>query len=189
MATVTSQRKPSIGGYARSMNIGIVGSNDRAVAIGRLLRGGGHHVTFGDPKADRAKQAAAMVGTESELPYRQAMCSDLLVLAVSRNEVDRAVTAVGSGSEAVIVDVVEGRPDHSAHSGAEMLAHKLDTHRVVRALINLPQPGSNIAICGDDALSKELLDKALRSSGCMTTDRGPLAKAAELEPPPPSGRV
>jgi predicted dinucleotide-binding enzyme len=180
---VTSQSNPSIRGYGRAMNIGIVGSNERAVAIGRLLRGGGHHVTFGDPAAERAKQAAAMTGTESELPYRQAMCSDLLVFALPRNEVDRAVTAVGSGSEAVIVDVIEGHPDQAARSGAEMLAHKLDTHRVVRALINLPQPGSNIAICGDDALSKELLDKALRSSGCITTDRGPLAKAVELEPP------
>jgi predicted dinucleotide-binding enzyme len=168
------------------MIIGIVGSNDRAVAIGRLLRSGGHHITFGDPRGkEQAKQAAAVVGTEPELPYRQAMRSDLLVFAVRRDEVDRAVTAVGSGSEAVIVDVTEGRPNQAPHSGAEMLAHKLDTHRVVRALINLPQPGSNIAICGDDERSKQLLDKALRSSGCITTDRGPLANAAELEPPGP----
>jgi predicted dinucleotide-binding enzyme len=153
------------------------------VAIGRLLRSGGHRVTFGDPSGERARRAAAVVGTESELPYHQAMRADLLVLAVPRNEVDRAVTAVGSGSEAVIVDVVETRPEHAPRSGAEMLAHKLDTHRVVRALINLPQPGSNIAICGDDTLSKELVGKALNSCGCITTDRGPLANAGELEPP------
>lgn len=166
------------------MIIGIVGSNDRAVAIGRLLRSGGHRVTFGDPAGSgRAKQAAAAVGTESESPYRQAMHSDLLVFAVRRDEVDRAVTAVGSGSEAVIVDVIDGRPAHAPHSGAEMLAHKLDTHRLVRALINLPQPGSNISICGDDELSKQLLDKALHSCGCVTTDRGPLARAGEIEPP------
>jgi predicted dinucleotide-binding enzyme len=168
------------------MNIGIVGSNDRARAIGRLLRSGGHHVTFGDPAgSERAKQAAAVVGTESELPYRQAMRSDLLVFAVRRDEVDRAVSAIGSGSEAVIVDVMEGRPKRAPHSGAEMLAHKLDTHRVVRALINLPQPGSNIAICGDDERSKQLLDEALHSCGCITTDRGPLSRAGELEPPSP----
>ncbi len=168
------------------MNIGIVGSDERAVAIGRLLRSGGHHVTFGDPAgSDRAQRAASAVGTESELPYRQAMCSDLLVFAVGRDEIDRAVTAVGSGSEAVIVDAVDGRPLHAAHSGAEMLAHKLDTHRVVRALINLPRPGSNVAICGDDERSKQLLDKALHSCGCITTDRGPLSRAAELEPPGP----
>lgn len=176
---------PSFPGYATSMIIGIVGSNDRAVAIGRLLHNGGHHVTFGDPAgSERAKRAASVVGTESELPYRQAMRSDLLVFAMPRDQVDRAVTAVGSGSEAVIVDVVESRPEHAPRSGAEMLAHKLDTHRVVRALINLPQPGSNVAICGDDVLSKQLLDKALHSCGCITTDRGPLAKAGELEPPP-----
>lgn len=166
------------------MNIGIVGSNERAMAIGRLLRSGGHHVTFGDPAgSERARRAAALLGTESELPYQQAMRSDLLVFAMPRDQVDRAVTAVGSGSEAVIVDVVETRPEHAPRSGAEMLAHKLDSHRVVRALINLPQPGSNVAICGDDVLSKQLLDKALHSCGCVTTDRGPLAKAVELEPP------
>jgi predicted dinucleotide-binding enzyme len=168
------------------MNIGIVGWDERAVAIGRLLRSGGHHVTFGDPAgSDRARRAAAAVGTESELPYRQAMRSDLLVIAVRRDEVDRAVSAVGSGTEAVIVDVVDGRPPQAPRSGAEMLAHKFDTHRVVRALINVPQPGSNIAICGDDERSKQLLDKALHSCGCITTDRGPLSRAAELEPPGP----
>lgn len=166
------------------MIIGIVGSDDRAQAIGRLLKSGGHQVTFGDPAArERAAQAAAALGTKSEIPYKQAMCSDLLMLAVPREQVDRAVTAVGSGADAIIVDAVENERGMGSHSGAEMLAHKLDSHKVVRALINMPQSGSNIPICGDDEPSKALVDKALRSSGCMTTDRGPLAKATELEAP------
>jgi predicted dinucleotide-binding enzyme len=166
------------------MRIGIVGSDDRAQAIGRLLSSGGHKVTFGDPSArDRAARAAAALGTKSEIPYQQAMDSDLLLLAVPREEVDRAVTAVGSGAEAVIVDAVEGERGTASHSGAEMLAHKLDSHRVVRALINMPQSGSNIPICGDDANSKVLLDRALHACGCVTTDRGPLSSAIELEAP------
>jgi predicted dinucleotide-binding enzyme len=172
-------------GTSGDMIIGIVGSNDRAVAIGRLLRSGGHQVTFGDPTAsERAKRAAAVVGAQSELPYRQAMRSDLLVFALPAEEVDRAVTAVGSGAEAVIVDVVERRAKPAPQrSGAEALAHKLDTHRVVRALINIPQSGSNIPICGDDVPSKALVDKALHSCGCLTTDRGPLSSASQIEPP------
>jgi predicted dinucleotide-binding enzyme len=166
------------------MIIGIVGSDDRAQAIGRLLRSGGHKVTFGDPAAiDRAGMAAAAVGAQKELPYRQAMQSDLLVLAVPQDQVDRAVAAVGSGADAVIVDAVEGERRSRAHSGAEILARKLDSHRVVRALINMPQAGSNIQICGDDPQSKILVDKALHTCGCVTTDRGPLSSATELEAP------
>jgi predicted dinucleotide-binding enzyme len=166
------------------MIIGIVGSDDRAQAIGRLLKSGGHKVAFGDPSArDRATQAASAIGTKSALPYDLAMSSELLLLAVPREQVDRAVSAVGSGAEAVIVDAVEGERGTRSRSGAEMLANKLDSHRVVRALINIPQPGSNIQICGDDPLSKSLVDKALHSCGCVTTDRGPLSSAIELEAP------
>ncbi len=166
------------------MIIGIVGSDDRAQAIGRLLKSGGHKVTFGDPTArDRAGRAAASLNAQSELPYRQAMTSDLLVLAVPQEQVDRAVSAVGSGAGAVIVDAVEGEPGSRAHSGAEMLARKLDSHRVVRALINMPQAGSNVQLCGDDSQSKVLVDEALHSCGCVTTDRGPLSNATELEAP------
>ncbi|MGC1381443.1 MAG: hypothetical protein WA814_10535 [Candidatus Baltobacteraceae bacterium] len=166
------------------MIIGIVGSDDRAIAIGRLLRRGGHSLSFSDPTArERADRAAAMLGSKLESPYRQAMRSDLLLFTVPREQLDRAVAAVGSGAHAVIVDAIGGGRKPSSVSGAELVARKLDSHRVVRALINMPQPGANIPICGDDALSKRLVDRALHSCGCITTDRGPLAKAPELEPP------
>ncbi len=154
------------------------------MAIGRLLSSGGHDVTFGDPVAsERARQAATAVGARDEMPYKQAMISDLLVLAVHAPEVDRAVSALGSGAEAVIVDAIEDERGLGRHSGAEILSRKLDSHRVVRALINMPQSGANVPICGDDELSKMMVDRALHSCGCMTTDRGPLANAVELEAP------
>lgn len=166
------------------MRIGIIGSDDRAVAIGRLLKNGGHQVTLGDPAAEeRAKRAASVLNAREEIPYDQAMNSDLLLLAVPQKDVDRAVRAVGSGPQAVIVDAVEGEHRAGSHSGAEVLARKLDSHRLVRALINMPQAGANVAICGDDQISKDLLDRALQASGVGTTDRGPLANASELEAP------
>ncbi len=166
------------------MKIGIVGSDDRAVAIGRLLRSGGHQLTFGDPREkERARRAAASVGARDEIPYKQAMSSDLLLLTVPQGEVDTAVSAVGSGAEAIIVDAIEAERGSGSHSGAEVLAHKLDSHRVVRALINMPQSGANIPICGDDQNSKVLVDRALHACGCLTTDRGPLSAASKLEAP------
>jgi predicted dinucleotide-binding enzyme len=171
-------------GYEHRMRIGIVGTDERAVAIGRLLRAGGHQVTFGDPAAkERARRAASVVGAHDEIPYKQAMTSDLLLLAVPWREVDRAAMAVGSGSEAVIVDAIEGERGIGSHSGAELVANKLDSTRVVRALIGLVQSGANIPICGDDLTAKSLVDRALHSCGCVTTDRGPLANAVELEAP------
>jgi predicted dinucleotide-binding enzyme len=61
------------------------------------------------------------------------------------------------------------------------LAQKLDTHKVVRALVNLPQSGSNVPIYGDDPLAKRLVVRALRYCGCVADDRGPLSNAIELE--------
>ncbi|MGB9651019.1 MAG: NAD(P)-binding domain-containing protein [Candidatus Cybelea sp.] len=166
------------------MRIGIVGSDERATAIGRLMRGGGHQVTFADPNAkERAKRAAATIGAGHEIPYRQAMRSDLLVLAVPRAQIDRVLTALGPGADAVIVDAVEDERGSASHSGTEILAHKLDTDRIVRALIHIPQSGSNVQICGNDANSKVLFDRALQACGCATTDRGPLSNAVELEAP------
>lgn len=171
-------------GYELGMRIGIIGSDDRAKAIGRLLRSGGNELTLSDPgNADRACRVAAEVDAHQEIPYKQAMSSQVLLLTVPREEVDRAVKAIGSNVEAVVVDAVGDEHGRGHHSGTEMLAHKLDSHRVVRALINMPQSGSNIPICGDDPSAKLIVDQLLHSCGCFTTDRGPLAHAVELEAP------
>lgn len=170
-------------GYDPAMRIGIVGSDDRAIGIGRLLAGGGHEVTVADPRRpDRAEQAATALGTHSDQPYRQAMRSDLLFLAVAPEDLDKTVTAVGSGAEAVIVDAVQDEPVVGEHTGAEVLARKLDNDRIVRVVIGTAQPGANVQMCGDDQTAKTLVDQALQSCGCPTTDRGPLANAVELEP-------
>ena len=165
------------------MKIGIIGSNDRAAAIGRLLISGGHDVTVGDPRdGEVAKRTAAAIGAVPETPYNQAMTRELLVLASARRDADRAITAMGGGTEGVVVDAREGGPP-APHRGAELLAHKLDSHAVVRALVVIPQPGANIPICGDDPSAKALVEEAFRACDCLTTDRGPLANAPELEPP------
>ena len=69
-----------------------------------------------------------------------------------------------------------------AHSGAELLALKLDSHRVVRALITVVTEGANFPICGDDEEAKALVDEAFKACGCLTADRGPLTSSLELEP-------
>jgi predicted dinucleotide-binding enzyme len=162
-----------------------VGSDPRAIAIGRLLASGGHELTFSDPRGkEAANRAAAEIGAQAQTPYNQAMTGELLVFACPREDVDAVVTAIGSSVVGVVVDALDGSPSEP-HQGAELLARKLDSHEVVRALIVLPQAGANVPICGDDPAAKALVDEAFKACGCLTTDRGPLSNAVELEPSGP----
>ena|ERR1700733_14633518 len=164
------------------MKIGIIGSNSRAVAIGRLLASGGHDLSFSDAcSREAAERAAADIGAFEESAYNQTITRELLVFACARNDVDRTLAAMGSGVHGTVLDALDGGPDEP-HRGAELLAHKLDTHDLVRALIVLPQTGANIPICGDNDDSKAVVRQAFEACGCIISDRGPLANAPELEP-------
>jgi predicted dinucleotide-binding enzyme len=169
------------------MNIGIVGSEDRAVALGRMLASCGHDVTISDPgEHEAAERAAAQAGGTPETPYNQAMTREIIFFMTPRASMDAIITCMGGATtQAVIVDAMTGTVagPPSVHNGAELLARKLDSHRVVRALIVLAQPGANIPICGDDETAKALVNEAFEACGCLTADRGPLANAGELEPP------
>ncbi|HZZ00239.1 MAG TPA: hypothetical protein VFE36_11745 [Candidatus Baltobacteraceae bacterium] len=148
------------------MKIGIIGSDDRAAAIGRLLSEGGHEVSFDNP-------------------YQLASTMEILIFSVPHDELDSAITAVGTVvTPQAIVEAGDSRPAGDDTTDAECLAKKLNSHAVVRALIVLPQAGANIPICGDDPLAKALVEQAFAASNCVVTDRGPLANAAELYPPP-----
>ena len=163
------------------MKIGIIGTNSRAVAIGRLLASGGHDVSFSDVRnSQAAERAASEVGVAAENAYVQAM-RDILVFACARSEIDATLAALGSGVHCVVLDALDGGPDEP-HRGAELLARKLDTHDLVRALIVLPQTGANIPLCGDDPVAKTVVQEAFEACGCITSDRGPLSNATELEP-------
>jgi predicted dinucleotide-binding enzyme len=164
------------------MKIAIVGSDQRAVAVGRLFASGGHDVTFGDASSkERADAAAAALGVRSESLYEQAMTRELLVFAFPRTDLDRTVAALGTiPHRVVVVDALAGAPP-APHRGAELLARKLNSHEVVRALMAVPLHGANVPICGDDPHAKSLVADALNACGCATADRGPLSNAPALE--------
>ncbi len=171
----------AIRGYDKGMKIGIIGTNSRAVAIGRLLASGGHDISFSDAQnRQAAERAASDIGVAAENAYDQAV-RDILVFACARSQIDATLTAIGSGVHCIVLDALDGGPDEP-HRGAELLARKLDTHDLVRALIVLPQTGANIPLCGDDPAAKAVVQQAFEACGCITSDRGPLSNAAELEP-------
>jgi predicted dinucleotide-binding enzyme len=166
------------------MKIAIFGSDPRAVAIGRLLGSGGYHVCFGDVEGMEPAQAAAEgAGGVADTPYNDAAVCDMLIFAGSREQIDDLLAQAGPISpQTIVVDAMEGHFPGGG-SGPELLARKLNTRRVVRALIMAPQVGANIQYCGDDLDAMAKVEEVFRTAGCVTTDRGPLANAAEIEAP------
>jgi predicted dinucleotide-binding enzyme len=152
------------------MKIAVIGSGPRATGICQLLTGGGYDVT----RADSADGA----------PYEAATGSDIVIFAAARSEMDALVTQVGRIlPETIVVDAMEGDPHPEGESGAESLAKRLNSPRVVRASIQLPEPNANILLAADDKDAMTIVEEIFRKSGCVTTDRGTLVHAAEIEPP------
>lgn len=165
------------------MKIGVFGSTPRAVEIGRLLVGAGYHVCFGDTEGLKWAQAAAdQAGGVADTPYNDAAVCEMLIFAGPREKADDLLARAGCISDhAVIVDAMED-PKPADPSGTEQLARKLNTHRVIRALIVAPEPGADIPYCGDDADAMTKMEEVFRTAGCLTTYRGPLAQASEIFP-------
>jgi len=170
------------------MKVAIFGSDPRAVALGRLLVDAGYHICFGDAGGIKPAEAAAQeAGAVADTPYNDVAVCDMLIFAGPREQIDDLLARTGGITpQTVVVDAMDGTLPGGG-SGPELLARKLDTRRVVRALIALPQAGSNVLCCSDDADAMTLVEEVFRAAGCVTTDRGPLANAAEIEAPANGG--
>jgi predicted dinucleotide-binding enzyme len=152
------------------MKIAVIGSGPRATGICQLLTAGGYDVT----RADLTDGAA----------YDASTGSDIVIFAAPRTEMDTLVAKVGRIlPETIVVDALDGDTDADGESGAELLAKQLNSHRVVRALIQVPEPNANILLAADDKDAMTIVEEVFRKSGCLTTDRGTLVHAGEIEAP------
>jgi 8-hydroxy-5-deazaflavin:NADPH oxidoreductase len=164
--------------------VGIIGADDRAVAIARILRGSGCTVSFSDLDDDRISQSAADLigeGAYASTPYQQAATCDTLCLAVRWNALEAALAAIGSYKDGVVIDATRP-PDLGTFSGAEILAHKLDNRHVVKAFVE-PIEGRDafIKIASDDPAARAVVGDLIANCGRSALDLGPLAKAREIE--------
>jgi len=150
--------------------------------MGKLLVDAGYHVCFGDAAGmEPAQTAADRAGAVADTPYNDAAVCDVVIFAADRTQMDDLIAQSGSiAPHAVVIDAMESARSGD-ENGAALLARKLDTHRVVRAMIPLPQAGANVLFCSDDADAMTVAEEVFRTAGCVTTDRGPLANAAEIE--------
>jgi hypothetical protein len=140
------------------VKIGILGADARAVAMRNLLFGAGHNVYMGD------------IGDGASV-------CDMLIFAGARSGTDAIVTKLGEiGNQTIIVDAIEGTlPGLDATA---LLAGKLGTYRVVRALIARPKAGSHVLMWGDDPDDMQLVAGVFRAAGCVTTDCDPTLNAS-----------
>ena len=165
------------------MTIGIIGGDDRAVAIGRLFKRCGHTVTFSDPTpAHTAQHAAEALGDDARATtaYQQSARCEALVLAVHWEEIDTALAALGDYKDGLLIDATRP-PFLEGTSGAQLLAHKLDNRHIVKAFVDNLEPGCPVRVASDDPVARATVKTTISTCGRLIEDYGPLARASEIE--------
>jgi predicted dinucleotide-binding enzyme len=166
------------------MTIGIIGSDDRAVALGKLLRRSGQIVCFSDPmhKQNPASAAHALgEGAFASTPYRQAATCDTLLFMVHWEDLESTLSALGSYKDGIVIDATRPPDLGEKTSGAELLAHKLDNRHIVKAFVESIRPGDRVKVAADDPEARDRVDELISACGCTAENIGPLANARTIE--------
>ncbi|MDQ2866645.1 MAG: NAD(P)-binding domain-containing protein [Candidatus Eremiobacteraeota bacterium] len=165
------------------MVIGIIGADDRAVAIGRLLKTCGHEISFSDPidqsRAEKARDAhgSATVCTT----YDQAATCEAIVMAVHWEDLDKTLAALGSYKKGVVIDATRPPKLEGSDNGAQLLEKKLDNRHVVKAFVEEPVPRAEVRVASDDPNARMMVCEMIDSCGGKAVDMGPLSAATEME--------
>ena len=208
----TSRVVTVVGSVARTrisqaplVRIGILGSGLMGGKLGTLFARAGHEVVFSYARSAhklerlaRAAHGQASAGTPAEAAHG----ADALLLAVHWSRVDEVLRQAGDLAGKVIIScslpmdasdsaLVVGQ----SSSGAEQLAHKAASSRVVAAFGTVPSEvlfsvyerrhksnRPSLVYCGDDHDAKALAAGLIRAVGFDPVDAGPLRIARYAEP-------
>jgi len=168
------------------MRIGIVGADDRAVSIARLLLKAGHRVTLSDPTGRNAAHNAEIAldywATEAT-PHEQATESEALVLALHWEDLDGALHQIGDYHDGIVIDAT--RPPapllEAGRTGAEVVASRLQNAHVVKGFVDVSDPNAAIEIASDDSRARNRVLEVIAQCGARGRDLGGLANAARIE--------
>ena len=167
------------------MVIGIVGADNRAVTIARQLRRCGHTVSFSDPNgidhAEKAVAALADPGVSADTPYNQAATSDMLILAIHWEDMNRTLTQLGDYKDGIVVDTMRPPKIPGAENTAQLLEKKLDNRHVVKAFVEEPQPKAEVMIAADDPEARAVVVELVAACGGTPVDLGALVEATRIE--------
>ena len=168
------------------MRIGIVGADDRAVAIARMLLKAGHRVTLSDPTGHNAAHNAEIAldyWATQATAAEQAMESDALVLAVHWQDLDKALEQVGEYRDGILIDAT--RPPapllESGTTGAAQIAKRMQSSHVVKGFVDVSDPKAAIEIASDDSRARNRVAEVIAQCGAKARDLGGLANAARIE--------
>lgn len=167
------------------MVIGIVGADDRAVAIARELRKCGHTLSFSDPggldHAEKAVAALADPAVTAATPYNQAATSEALILAIHWEDMDKTLTQIGDYKDGVVIDAMRPPRIAGAENSAVTLEHKLDNRHIVKAFVEEPMPKGEVMVASDDPEARMMVCELVQSCGGKAIDIGPLSEATVIE--------
>ena len=185
------------------MNIGILGTGNLAVTLGRAWANAGHSVRLTGRNSQHAIRAADQIGdcAAAVNPVDFAAQVDVVVVAIAWNGLEQALGLIGAvdgvlaGKTIIdctnLVDYATGNLLPVSASAAELVAQTARGAHVVKALhlfagASWPFTGALesapfVAICGDDATALNQTRSLIADLGGHVTVTGRLDSARQLE--------
>lgn len=177
------------------MNIGIIGTGNLSIELGRLWTKQGHVVFFGSRNPDYALEVANSIGVMASGGgvAAAAKFARVVLLSVRWDALPDVLKEAGSLRGKIVIDATNPMlPDWTALyqresiSGAEALARMLPGAKVVKAFNRvMVTAGSGaqtaVAYAGDDAEAKATVAGLIEDTGASALDYGCLDSARALE--------
>lgn len=185
------------------MKIGLLGTGNLAVALGRAWATARHSIVVTGRSPDRAKAAAEQIGAAATpvAPGQLADQADVVVVAIAWDGLAQALRLIGgpdgmlSGKTVIDctnpVDYATGRLLPETGSATELVAGAAVGAHLVKALhlfagaswpfIGEVGASPVVAICGDDAGALSLVAALIGDLGARTAVLGGLAAARQAE--------
>jgi len=187
------------------MRVGILGSGLMGAKLGTIWARAGHEVVFSYARSEQKLQKLARDAkgnARAGTPREAAAEADALLLAVHWSRVDDVLAQAGDVAGKVVLSCsLPMNSDDTAlvvgqtSSGAEELAKKIPTARVVAAFNTVPSEvlfdvyagrrkasRPSLVYCGDDRRAKTTAARLIRDVGFEPLDSGPLRIARYTEP-------
>ena len=185
------------------MNVGILGTGNLAVALGRAWAAAGHSVLVTGRNPAHVREATDRIGSSAKAaaPADLAENADIVVVAVSWEGLEPAVALIGcpqgslSGTTVIDctnpLDYTSGALKTTSGSAAQTVAHLAPGAHVVKALhlfagASWPYTGPRdtapvVAICGDEQAALDMAATLIADLGAKTAVVGGLESARQLE--------
>ncbi|MET8308248.1 NAD(P)-binding domain-containing protein [Micromonospora sp. NPDC005173] len=186
-----------------AVNVGILGTGNLAVALGRVWAGAGHVVVVTGRNAENASRAAGQIGGAAQAvgPADFAARVEVVVVAVAWEGLEEALSLVGGADGSLsgvtvidctnAVDYATGQLKPTSGSAGELVARVARGAHVVKAFhlfagASWPYAGPRdsapvVAICGDQPEALERAGRLTEDLGARTAVVGGLASARQLE--------